>query len=29
MIILFLKGVQIADIKNKFPEINLLNKYLT
>ena len=29
MIILFLKGVQIADIKNKFPEINLLYKYLT
>ena len=29
IIVLFLKGVQLADIKNKFPEIDLLYKYLT
>ena len=29
IIILFLKGVQLVEIKNKFSEINLPYKYLT
>ena len=29
IIVLFLKGVQLAEIKNKFSEINLFYKYLT